>query len=115
MKASQLNHPSLHSTSDKSSKESTRRTCLKQSSAAGLALAFPFVSRRNVLDANNTLNIAGIGVGGKGWVDITMCDSENIAVRVGHRIDWDPAHLKASNCEEGNKLVSKKYREGWSY
>jgi hypothetical protein len=105
MKASHIDHPSLHSPSAKSSKESTRRTFLKQSSAAGLALAFPFVSHRNVLGANNRLNIAGIGIGGLG----------NSAVRVGHGIDWDPAHLKVSTCEEGNKLVSKKYREGWSY
>ena len=33
---------------------------------------------RNVLGANEKLNIAGIGAGGKGMVDIPMCGSENI-------------------------------------
>ena len=36
------------------------------------------VSRGAVLGANSKLNIAGIGVGGKGWTDITSCDSQNI-------------------------------------
>ncbi|MFM7099982.1 MAG: Gfo/Idh/MocA family protein [Verrucomicrobiota bacterium] len=63
-----MNHPlpSAHS----------RRRFLGRAAAA--ALAMPFVSRLPVLGANNRLNIAGIGVGGKGWTDITSCDSENI-------------------------------------
>jgi len=55
-----------------------RRLFLRQTTLAGIAVAFPFVSRRNVLGANDRLNIAGIGVGGKGWVDVTQCDTENI-------------------------------------
>jgi len=36
------------------------------------------VSRLPVLGANSRLNIAGVGVGGKGMVDITGCDTENL-------------------------------------
>ncbi len=61
----------------------SRRTFLRQSSilAGGAALGActaPYVSRRRVLGANDRLNIAGIGVGGKGWVDINGVDSENV-------------------------------------
>ena len=58
---------------------SSRRAFLGQTSAAAAsALAFPLISRGAVLGANSKLNIAGIGVGGKGWTDITSCDSQNI-------------------------------------
>jgi predicted dehydrogenase len=53
-----------------------RRQFVRQT--ATLAVAFPFVSRLRVLGANGRLNLAGIGVGGKGWTDITMVDGENI-------------------------------------
>src|SRR5436189_3087380 len=56
----------------------TRRQFAKRSVIATAALAFPFVARRNVLGANNRLNIAGIGVGGKGASDIENVDNENI-------------------------------------
>src|SRR5688572_7786647 len=54
----------------------SRRSFLRHSAVA--ALAFPMVSRLPVLGANGRLNIAGIGVGGKGWTDVTMCGSENL-------------------------------------
>lgn len=54
----------------------SRRTFLRRSATA--SLAFPLVSRLPVLGANSRLNIAGIGVGGKGMVDITGCDTENL-------------------------------------
>ncbi|HUR46913.1 MAG TPA: Gfo/Idh/MocA family oxidoreductase, partial [Candidatus Saccharimonadales bacterium] len=41
-------------------------------------LSFPFISTRNVLGANSRLNIAAIGAGGKGEVDVNGCSSENI-------------------------------------
>src|SRR5262245_47587468 len=56
----------------------TRRRFVQHSAALAGALSFPFVSARNVLGANNRLNIAGIGAGGKGAVDISSCESENI-------------------------------------
>lgn len=57
----------------------SRRTFLKSSTvAAGAAIAFPYVSARNIVGANNRLNIACVGVGGKGRSDVIFCDSENI-------------------------------------
>jgi predicted dehydrogenase len=56
----------------------SRRQFVKRSALLSGALAFPFVSARSVLGANGRLNIAGIGVGGKGAVDVGCCDSENI-------------------------------------
>jgi predicted dehydrogenase len=53
----------------------SRRRFLGRTAAA---LAFPHVASSRVLGANGCLNVAGVGVGGKGWVDITSCDSENI-------------------------------------
>ncbi len=38
----------------------------------------PYVSRRRVLGANDRLNIASVGVGGKGWTDVNMVKSETI-------------------------------------
>jgi predicted dehydrogenase len=55
-----------------------RRSFLKGTAAAAAALSFPFVSVRNVLGANERLNIAAIGAGGKGAVDVGGCDAENI-------------------------------------
>jgi predicted dehydrogenase len=56
----------------------SRRSFVKRSAVLTSALAFPFVSVRNVLGANNRLNIVGVGVGGKGWTDITSVASENV-------------------------------------
>ncbi len=56
----------------------TRRQFVKRSVIATAALAMPFVARRNVLGANGRLNIAGIGVGGKGASDVANVDNENI-------------------------------------
>ena len=56
----------------------SRRQFIQRSALAASAVAFPFVSARNVLGANNRLDIAGIGVGGKGAVDIDCCSTENI-------------------------------------
>jgi predicted dehydrogenase len=55
-----------------------RRSFLKRTAVATAALSFPFVSTRNVLGANERLNIAAIGAGGKGSVDVAGCDSQNI-------------------------------------
>ncbi len=56
----------------------TRRRFVKHTALVAGALSFPFISNRNVLGANNRLNVAGIGAGGKGAVDVAGCDSENI-------------------------------------
>lgn len=64
-------------------KFTSRRTFIRHGAVlGGTALLYgcesPYVSRRRVLGANDRLNIAGVGVGGKGWTDITSVDSENI-------------------------------------
>ena len=56
----------------------TRRAFVHRSALAAGIVAFPFVSSRNVLGANSRLNIAAIGAGGKGSVDIGYCKAENI-------------------------------------
>ncbi len=56
----------------------TRRQFVKRAALVASALSFPFVASRNVLGANDRLNIAGIGVGGKGASDISNVDYENI-------------------------------------
>jgi predicted dehydrogenase len=56
----------------------SRRGFVKRSALVAGAVSFPFISVRNVLGANSRLNIAGIGSGGKGSVDVGGCDSENI-------------------------------------
>ena len=55
-----------------------RRQFIQRATLAGGVLAFPFVSARNVFGANSRLNIAAIGAGGKGGVDIGFCAAENI-------------------------------------
>jgi hypothetical protein len=36
-----------------------------------------------------------------------------VAYRVGQKLEWDAKNLKATNCPEADKFISKKYREGW--
>ncbi len=37
----------------------------------------------------------------------------NVAYRVGKRLEWDADKLKATNCPEADKYISKEYRKGW--
>ena len=37
----------------------------------------------------------------------------NIAYRTGVALEWDAANLKATNCPEADKYISKTYRPGW--
>jgi predicted dehydrogenase len=55
----------------------SRRTFIRASSFAAGAVLLPGVTR-NVLGANERINLAGIGAGGKGAVDVPSCASENI-------------------------------------
>ncbi len=56
----------------------TRRQFIKSTGTAAAVLSFPFVSSRPVLGANSKLNIAAIGAGGKGAVDVNGVGHENI-------------------------------------
>ena len=37
----------------------------------------------------------------------------NIALRVGERIEWDPAAFRITNCEKANQYLRREYRKGW--
>jgi hypothetical protein len=37
----------------------------------------------------------------------------NIALRVGHRIEWDPRAFRTTNCREANQYLTREYRRGW--
>jgi predicted dehydrogenase len=37
----------------------------------------------------------------------------NIALRVGHRIEWDPLSFRITNCREANQYLTREYRRGW--
>ena len=37
----------------------------------------------------------------------------NIAIRVGHRIEWDPLAFRITNCREANQYLRREYRRGW--
>ncbi len=36
-----------------------------------------------------------------------------VAYRVGKKLEWDSANLKATNCPEADKFLRKEYRKGW--
>lgn len=38
----------------------------------------------------------------------------NVAYRVGKKLEWDPAKLKARNCAEADRIIRREYRRGWS-
>lgn len=37
----------------------------------------------------------------------------NVAYRTGKELDWDAKNLKAPNCPEADKYITKEYRKGW--
>jgi len=39
----------------------------------------------------------------------------NVALRVGHPIEWDGENMRVTNSEAANQFISKEYREGWKY
>ncbi len=38
----------------------------------------------------------------------------NVAYRVGRKLEWDAARLKATNCPEADEYIQHHYRPGWS-
>jgi hypothetical protein len=38
----------------------------------------------------------------------------NVAYRVGRKLEWDFAKLKAPNCPEADRYLQHEYRSGWS-
>ena len=37
----------------------------------------------------------------------------NVALRVGHRIEWDHLQFRVTNCREANQYIGREYRRGW--
>ncbi|MGE5569493.1 MAG: Gfo/Idh/MocA family oxidoreductase [Rhodospirillales bacterium] len=37
----------------------------------------------------------------------------NVALRVGHRVEWDPLAFRVTNCREANQYLYREYRKGW--
>ena len=37
----------------------------------------------------------------------------NVALRVGHRIEWDAKAFRVTNCQEANQYLRREYRRGW--
>jgi predicted dehydrogenase len=38
----------------------------------------------------------------------------NVTIRVGQRVEWDPAAMKVTNVPEANQWLRRDYRDGWS-
>jgi predicted dehydrogenase len=37
----------------------------------------------------------------------------NVALKVGHRVEWDPLAFRITNCREANQYLTREYRRGW--
>ena len=37
----------------------------------------------------------------------------NVALRVGHRVEWDPLAFRVTNCREADQYLRREYRRGW--
>jgi hypothetical protein len=37
----------------------------------------------------------------------------NVALRVGHRVEWDALAFRVTNCQEANQYLRREYRRGW--
>jgi hypothetical protein len=37
----------------------------------------------------------------------------NVALRTGHRIEWDAKKFRVTNCRDANRYLSRTYRSGW--
>jgi hypothetical protein len=38
----------------------------------------------------------------------------NVAYRTGHKLEWDGANMKFTNCPEANDYLQREYRSGWT-
>jgi hypothetical protein len=37
----------------------------------------------------------------------------NVALRTGHKIEWDAKNFRVTNCREADGLLFRDYRRGW--
>ena len=73
---------------------STRRNFLKQSLVGGVAIGWSAASWSRVYGANERLNVASVGTGGKGWDDLTqVAKSPHVNVVALCDIDESLNHL----------------------
>ena len=88
-----------------------RRAFLKTAAVAGAGVVFPMVVPRRVFGANQRLNVAAIGSGGKGQVDIDGCESQNIValcdVDPGRAAHMFKRHAKAPKYADFRKMLEK--------
>ena len=88
-----------------------RREFLKTTAAATGAIVFPMVVPRRVFGANERLNIAAIGSGGKGQVDIDGCESQNIValcdIDSGRAAHMFNRHAKATKYADFRQMLEK--------
>lgn len=94
----------------------SRRTFIKSLAAAGAAATLPASSWARVLGANERLNIASIGTGGKGWSDVTLvaaspavqvvalCDIDESAEHLGRAAERFP---QAKRFADWRKLLDE--------
>jgi len=82
----------------------SRRRFLAQGAAAA---AFPYIIPRSVRGAAEKLNIAGIGVGGKGEVDLGFCAGQNVVALC----DADEARAAGTIKKFPNAKVYKDFRK----
>ena len=85
---------------------STRRDFLKHSVVAGASAAFTAASWSRVYGANDKLNLASVGPGGKGWSDlvetaksphvnvVALCDIDESAKHLGQAAEKFPTAKK---------------------
>lgn len=72
----------------------TRRRFLKQVAVAGTGLSVSAVSWSRVYGANDRLNVASIGTGGKGWSDLTgVAASPQVQIAALCDVDESNQHL----------------------
>jgi len=76
------------------------RRIFMQGLAASGALALPYMTPRNVLGANDKINVAGVGCGGKGHSDIMKCANIGQNVIAGCDIDGGRANKLGSDVEK---------------
>lgn len=65
--------------------------------------------------------IDAIKTGSKAWSNFEYAAAltemvllGNVALRVGHKINYDARRMKVTNCAEAEKYIRREYRKGWS-
>ena len=81
----------------------SRRQFAQRSAIAASALALPTFVPSRVFGANERLNVAGIGAGGKGTVDIDGCSRENIVAMAD--VDYTRAAASFKRFDKATRYI----------